>query len=78
MTTIYQPIDCDLHDFFEIAAMRHLNKHLTYRCDTGAVITEELKCLNLFSHGGEEFLLVANIRGLQQEIRLDHVLAGIH
>lgn len=78
MASQYQPINCDLHDYFEIAAMRHQKKHLTYRCETGAVITEEFECLDLNCHDGEEFLLVANIRGQQQEIRLDYVIAGIH
>jgi Rho-binding antiterminator len=68
---VYQPMNCDLHDYLEIACMH------SYRLDIelkdGAVF--QAKALTTrTSSDKEEFLVVETADG-QQEIRLDQLLA---
>jgi len=67
----YQPLDCDLHDYLEIACLRG------YRLLVELIDGESLTAKALTtrtSSDKEEFLCVETADG-QQEIRLDQLLA---
>ncbi|MCU0071288.1 Rho-binding antiterminator [Pseudomonas koreensis] len=69
--TRYQPLNCDLHDYLEIACLRgyQLDIELVdgHRLMARAVTTRT-------SSDKEEFLVIEQ-HGAQQEIRLDQLLA---
>ncbi|WP_433735586.1 Rho-binding antiterminator [Pseudomonas putida] len=67
----YQPLNCDLHDFLEIACLRgyRLEVELT---DGARLVAKALTTRTASSK--EEFLLLETADG-QQEIRLDQLLA---
>ena len=67
----YQPLNCDLYDYLEIACLRG------YRLDIELVDGERLVAKALTTRTAstkEEFLVVEKTDG-QQEIRLDQLLA---
>ncbi|MHC8367316.1 Rho-binding antiterminator [Pseudomonas sp. ZT5P21] len=67
----YQPLNCDLHDYLEIACLRG------YRLHVELMNSESLTAKALTtrtSSDKEEFLCVETADG-QQEIRLDQLLA---
>ncbi|WP_434597385.1 Rho-binding antiterminator [Pseudomonas sp. R4-83] len=67
----YQPLNCDLHDYLEIACLRgyQLDIELTdgQRLTARAVTTR--------TSGDKEEFFVIEQAGAQREIRLDHLLA---
>lgn len=67
----YQPMNCDLHDYLEIACLRG------YRLDVELIDGWRLVAKALTTRTSstkEEFLCVQTVDG-QQEIRLDQLLA---
>jgi Rho-binding antiterminator len=68
---VYQPLDCDLHDYLEIACMHHYQLRVELidgsYFDAKALTTRT-------SAQKEEFFCVQKAEG-QQEIRLDKLLA---
>lgn len=69
--TRYQPLNCDLHDYLEIACLRG------YQLDIELVDGQRLMARAVTtrtSSDKEEFLLIEQ-QGAQQEIRLDQLLA---
>ena len=69
----YQPLNCDLHDYLEIACMHgyDLQVELT---DGSTYVAKALTTRTATSK--EEFLVLGNHDGLQTvEVRLDHLLA---
>jgi Rho-binding antiterminator len=67
----YQPINCDLHDYLEIACLH--GYRLDIELKDGARL-EARALTTRTSRVKEEFLLVETVEG-QQEIRLDQLLA---
>mgnify|MGYP006183822513 FL=1 len=67
----YQPLDCDLHDYLEIACLRGYQLHI--ELIDGASLTAK-GLTTRTSSDKEEFFCVENADG-QQEIRLDQLLA---
>ena len=67
----YQPLDCDLHDYLEIACMHHYLLHIELidgtTLDAQAVTTRT-------THDKEEFFSVQISDG-RRDIRLDQLLA---
>ena len=69
--TRYQPLNCDLHDYLEIACLRG------YQLDIELVDGQRLMARAVTtrtSSDKEEFLVIEQL-GAQQEIRLDQLLA---
>lgn len=66
----YQPLNCDLHDYLEIACMHD------YRLQIELVdgVTFVARALTTRTLAGEEFLLLHRDAGPLQ-VRLDHLLA---
>jgi Rho-binding antiterminator len=67
----YQPLDCDLHDYLEIACLRGYRLHVEL-IDGESLTAKALTTRT--SSDKEEFLRVETANG-QQEIRLDQLLA---
>ncbi|VVP81415.1 Protein rof [Pseudomonas fluorescens] len=67
----YQPLNCDLHDYLEIACLRGYRLDVELK-DGGRLQARALTTRTASSK--EEFLCLETADG-QQEIRLDHLLA---
>jgi Rho-binding antiterminator len=71
MSSDYQALACDLHDYLEIACLHHYRVHLELS-DGSALDAEALTTQT--SASKEEFLLVRSAAG-EQRLRLDQLLA---
>ena len=69
----YKPIQCELHDSYELACMRKLIEEVMWRDDSGHINREKLRYMNIEIHKGEEFLIAENREGQPRRIRLDHI-----
>ena len=69
--TGYQPLDCDLHDYLEIACL-YGYQLLIERTD--GVVFHARAVTTLTRPGGEEFLCLMAAEG-ECEVRLDHLAA---
>ena len=67
----YQPLDCDLHDFLEIACLHG------YRLWVELIEGEafEARALTTRTAASKEEFLVLQAEGGTREVRLDHLLA---
>lgn len=72
----YQPINCEIHDGFELACMRRAVHKINW-IEEGDTRTEELRCIDLESKAGEEFLIAENRAGEQFRIRLDWITSQL-
>lgn len=70
--TDYQPLNCDLHDELEIAAMRGKPVQLQWRDVDGTRRTGMGVVRNIEVSNGEEFLIV-EVDGERLRIRLDQL-----
>lgn len=69
----YKPIQCELHDSFELACLRQLIDQVIWRDDSGQLHRDTLCFLDTAIGNGEEFLIAANQNGKQFRIRLDRI-----
>jgi len=69
--TEYKPIQCELHDTFELACMHKLIDQVIWRDDNGQLHRDKLRFMNTATRNGEEFLIATNQSGKQFRIRLD-------
>ncbi|WP_433770582.1 Rho-binding antiterminator [Pseudomonas putida] len=67
----YQPLNCDLHDYLEIACLRGYRLDVELK-DGARLVARALTTRTASSK--EEFLLLETADG-QQEVRLDQLLA---
>lgn len=69
--TRYQPLNCDLHDYLEIACLRG------YQLDIELIDGQRLvaRAVTTRTSSDKEEFLVIEKQGAQQEIRLDQLLA---
>ncbi|MFW1676873.1 Rho-binding antiterminator [Pontibacter sp. JAM-7] len=72
----YQPINCDQHDGYELACMRHAI-HLFKWHDGNQIRSEKLRCRDLEYTGGAEYLLADNRDGEPFRIRLDQIISSL-
>ncbi|VVO54161.1 Rho-binding antiterminator [Pseudomonas fluorescens] len=69
----YQPLNCDLHDYLEIACMRGYDLQVEL-LDGSVYVAKALTTRTAISK--EEFFILENHDGQQTvEVRLDHLLA---
>jgi len=68
----YQPINCEIHDGYELACMRRAVHTLTWQEDESSQ-KETLRFLDLEYTGGQEFLIAENQSGEKLRIRLDRI-----
>lgn len=73
--TDYTPIDCGLHDRYELAVMQRRTVALRWRDAAGATFAESVLPVDLFTRAGEEFMRVRRADGSETTIRLDFITA---
>ncbi|MDO6562997.1 Rho-binding antiterminator [Amphritea sp. 1_MG-2023] len=71
--TDYKPIQCDLHDGFELACMRRLVDQVIWQDNNGQLQRDKLRFINIDIRNGEECLIAADHNGQQLRIRLDRI-----
>lgn len=69
MTSLYQPVDCDLHDYLEIACMHHYQLKIELNDGQSFVAT----AMTTRTTSGKEEFLVLKTESRQFEIRLDNL-----
>jgi Rho-binding antiterminator len=74
--TDYTPIDCSLYSEYELAIMHGNRLQVSWRDAEGPPRIEVLVPVDLHTRQGEEFLLVIDHLGAEQEIRLDRILGS--
>ena len=72
--TDYTPIDCGLYSEYELAIMHQRSVQLTWHDADGTVHIGSCQPLDLRARQGEEFMLVRDAAGMEQEIRLDYIM----
>ena len=65
----YSPIHCGFHDVLESTAVRRVICKIIFQEETGAVRTETTRISDVYSSGGEEFVLLES----GSKIRLDKI-----
>ncbi|WP_027857277.1 Rho-binding antiterminator [Marinobacterium jannaschii] len=73
MNTQYQPINCEVHDGYELACMRHAIHSVTWLDESGTTRQQPLRFLDLENKRGEEYLIAESPSGEQLRIRLDRI-----
>ena len=69
----YKPINCELHDGFELDCIRHSIKQVIWRDADGHIHNQTLRYLDMEIKAGEEFLVAENREKQQLRIRLDQI-----
>lgn len=72
----YQPINCEVHDGYELACMRRAVHEVTW-VDGESTITEQLRFLDLKYTEGNEFLIAETQAGELRSIRLDKITSNL-
>ncbi len=70
MNETYRPIDCSLHDEFELRAVRQVRCELVYRDESGVEQHRSGRIVDLTTRNGEEYLRLDD----GTEVRLDRVI----
>lgn len=70
----YEPIDCDVHDRLELAAMHRRELALEWREEGGDAHTAHVRVLDLQTRPDGEFLIGELRSGRAVELRLDRVI----
>lgn len=70
----YLPVDCVVHDRYELAIMRRQCLRLSWREPDGLLRVEVVRPLDLETRAGEEFLVFADAADRRRQVRLDRVL----
>ncbi|WP_286237220.1 Rho-binding antiterminator [Neptuniibacter halophilus] len=68
----YQPINCEIHDGFELACMRHA-VHLVIWQDGEQQYQQKLRFLDLEYRADGEYLIAEDSEGTAYRIRLDQI-----
>lgn len=74
--TKYKPINCELHDGFELACIRQAIHPVTWSVE-GKEKTERLRFLDLEYSAEGEFLIAENEQQAQRKIRLDSITSTL-
>ncbi|MEH6576046.1 MAG: Rho-binding antiterminator [Amphritea sp.] len=69
----YTPINCEVHDGFELACIRNTIHEIVWRDDAGQIHQEKLRFLTIDNSGHEENLIAENQSGEKYRIRLDRI-----
>ncbi len=75
MNETYQPIDCSLHDQYEIAVLHKTPLHLRWKEENGGITEDNVLPVDVITAKGEEFLVIK--RGHSHrigKIRLDRII----
>ena len=69
----YIPIQCEVHDLYEIACMHRTTAEVVWRDEQDAQQTALLRYRDIKIREGQEYLIADNDQGEQLEIRLDRI-----
>ena len=69
----YIPIQCALHDSYELACMHNLIDQVIWRDDDGHLRRQKLRFVTIVIKNSEEFLVATDQDANQLRIRLDHI-----
>ncbi len=72
----YKPINCEIHDGYELACMRRAIHQVTWQEDDRE-FSERLRFLDLEYRAGEEYLIADNQEGEKFRIRLDMITSSL-
>lgn len=72
----YKPINCEVHDGYELACMRHAVHEVCWHDGTEA-FQERLRFLDLECAQGQEYLIAENQTGARYRIRLDQISSSL-
>jgi Rho-binding antiterminator len=74
----YTPINCEVHDGFELACMRRLRYEVQWRdAATGTLLHDRIEFRDLEYPKGEEYLIAISSHGEPLRIRLDLILSKL-
>ncbi|WP_432471703.1 Rho-binding antiterminator [Amphritea sp. HPY] len=69
----YKPINCEVHDDYELACLRRAIYQVIWRDPQGRIHKQKLRFLDLEISNSEEFLVAENRAGKRFRIRLDYI-----
>ncbi len=72
----YQPIQCELHDGYELACMRRAEHAVSWQ-DAAGQHSETLQFMDIEISNGEEHLIAVTANGEQRRIRLDMITSTL-
>lgn len=72
----YTPINCEVHDGYELACMRHSSHDVVWVIE-GEVHRARLRFLDLIIDNGAEYLLGEDTQGDTLRIRLDQITSSL-
>ncbi|WP_271272618.1 Rho-binding antiterminator [Aliamphritea hakodatensis] len=72
----YQPIQCELHDGYELACMRRAEHIVSWHDDAGEHI-ETLRFMDIEVSNSEEYLIADTPDGEKRRIRLDLISSSL-
>ncbi|HEX6929986.1 MAG TPA: transcriptional antiterminator, Rof [Gammaproteobacteria bacterium] len=68
-----EPVNCDLHERYELAVMHRETLFIRWRDADGLTHLENLRPVDLRARGGEEFLHAVTVDGEPRVLRLDTI-----
>lgn len=77
MADQYKPINCEIHDGYELACMRRASHQVIWSDELGNVNSEQLRFLDLKCRDGKEYLIAELSSGQKIEIRLDQISSSL-
>lgn len=69
----YIPIQCEIHDLYEIACMHRTVAEVVWRDDQGVQQSALLRYLDIKIRDHQEYLIAEDQQGVEVEIRLDRI-----
>jgi len=69
----HTPVDCDLHERYELAIMHRETLFIRWRDADGLTHLEHLRPFDLRARAGEEFLFARTISGEERVLKLDAI-----
>ncbi len=73
----YTPINCEVHDGFELACMRRLHYEVQWRDADGTLKRDRIEFVDLEYPKGEEYLIANSSHGEPLRIRLDRIISKL-
>nr|WP_067295732.1 Rho-binding antiterminator [Marinobacterium profundum] len=73
----YTPINCEVHDGFELACMRRLRYEVHWRDADGTFMQDRIEFVDLEYPRGEEYLIALSSHGEPLRIRLDRIISKL-
>jgi transcriptional antiterminator Rof (Rho-off) len=72
----YRPIACDLHETYQLAAMKSSQVDLEWWVDSGERLQARIRVADVFTQSQAEYLRAITITGEAVDIRLDRIISA--